>query len=189
MKKEQIQFNLSYYAVRSLAYLLAFLPYFFLHSIGRFLGFWSFYFLPKLRKRTLSNLALAKDLKLSEKELLKTAKKTFQSLAITILEYPKLAVEKNLSRRILCQNPETALKLYNSKKGLIFFCGHQANWEVLFLDGNLRMKGVAIGKPFHNKKLYAWIQSIREKTGGQMIPPNLALKQGLKSLKAGRFLG
>jgi KDO2-lipid IV(A) lauroyltransferase len=48
---------------------------------------------------------------------------------------------------------------------------------------------VAIGKPFHNKKLYAWIQSIREKTGGQMIPPNLALKQGLKSLKAGRFLG
>lgn len=183
------QERIQYYLVRIFTYPLSFFPYAALHLLGHFLGYLAFYFLKTFRKRTLSNLALAKDLKLNEKELIKTAKKTFQNLAITILEYPKLAREKDFSKLIICQNPEKAEALHKQKKGLIFFCGHQANWEVLFLDGNLRMKGIAIGKPFRNKRLYKWITSIREKTGGMIVPPEKALKEGLRGLKSGKFLG
>ena len=141
------------------------------------------------RKRALSNLALAKDLALSQKEIVKTAKKSFQNLAINCLEYPKLANEKNFSRCILCENPEAANTLYQKGQGIIFFCGHQSNWEVLFLDGTSRMQGIAIGKPIKNKKLYQWILSIREKNGGSIIAPRNAVKEGLRALRKGIFMG
>lgn len=141
------------------------------------------------RKRALSNLSLAKDLALSPKEIIKTAKKSFQNLAINCLEYPKLAREKRFSRVIHCENPEVADALYQKGQGVIFFCGHQSNWEVLFLDGTCRMQGVAIGKPIKNKLLYRWILSIRQKNGGTIIAPKNAVREGLRALRKGVFMG
>jgi KDO2-lipid IV(A) lauroyltransferase len=165
------------------------MPYRFLHILGKILGIAAFYFMVNYRKRALSNLALAKDLKLSKKELFRIAKRSFQNLAINVLEYPRLAREKNFSKIIKCENPEVADEIYKKKRGIIFFCGHQSNWEVLFLDGNLRMRGIAIGKPIKNKRLYKWIISIREKTGGKIIMPRNAIKESLKGLKDGKFIG
>ncbi|HRW58788.1 MAG TPA: hypothetical protein P5048_04130 [Chlamydiales bacterium] len=144
--------------------------------------------LSKLRKRTLSNLALAKDLNLSNREIEKLAKDSFKNLIITMLEYPFLN-RKKAYKKILCKNPEIAQQLYNEGKGIIFFCGHQANWEALFIDGTTRMKGIAIGKPIKNRPLYHWILSIRQKNGGRIINPNNALKESLKALRKGIFLG
>jgi KDO2-lipid IV(A) lauroyltransferase len=141
------------------------------------------------RKRSLSNVALASSLAFSKKEIRKTAKKSFQNLAINCLEYPKLAHEKNISEVIHCENPETANELYAKGHGIIFFCGHQANWEVLFLDGTTRMKGIAIGKPVKNKRLYQWIVSIRERHGGTIIAPRNAVREGLRALRKGVFMG
>lgn len=181
--------KLFYYLIRTLTYPFGFLPYRVIHSIGKLLGLLAFYALRDYRKRALSNLSLAKDLKLDRKELIRVAKRSFQNLAINILEYPRLHKEKDFSKLIICLNPEKALELYNQKKGIIFFCGHQANWEVLFLDGNLRMRGIAIGKPIKNLRLYKWIVSIREKTGGKIIIPQKAMKEGLRNLKQGHFMG
>ena len=184
-----IKIKIFYNLLRVATFPFSFFSYITIHRIGNFLGIIAFYLMPKYRKRTLSNLAMASDLKLSRKDIIKTAKKSFQNLAITVLEYPKFAKETDFSKIINCGNPDTAQEIYDKGKGIIFFCGHQANWETLFLDGNLRMKGVAIGKPTKNKILYKWIVSIREKTGGKIIPPKSALKEGLKSLKKGMFLG
>ncbi len=181
--------KLFYYLIRSITYPFGFLPYRAIHFIGKIVGYIAFYILSDYRKRSLSNLSLAKDLNLSKKELRTVAIRSFQNLAINVLEYPRLYKEKDFSKLIVCQNPEKALELYRSQKGIIFFCGHQANWEVLFLDGNLRMKGIAIGKPIKNKRLYKWILSIREKTGGKIITPQNAMKEGLRHLKQGHFMG
>ena len=165
------------------------MPYFLIRKIANVLGILGFYFMRDFRKRTLSNLALATDLHLSKKELIKIAKQSFQNLAINCLEYPRLAREKDFSRILFCKNPEVATKLQAQGKGIIFFCGHQANWEVLFLDGTSRMKGIAIGKPIKNKYLYRWIVSIREKNGGKIINPRNAVLEGLRALKKGAFIG
>ena len=166
-----------------------FLPFRVIHIIGKIIGTLAYFFMHKYRKRTLSNLALANDLKLSNKEIKKIAIRSFQNLAINILEYPKLHTKKDLKKIIKCENPEIAEKLYKEKKGIIFFCGHQSNWEVLFLDGNTRMEGIAIGRPIKNKKLYKWIVKIRQKMGGRIISPRNALKEGLRNLRKGLFLG
>lgn len=181
--------RLSYLLIRTVTFPFSFMPYTWIQKVGRWIGSLAYYFMTEYRKRALSNLALANDLSLSDKELLSTAKKSFQNLAINCLEYPRLARETDFSRVIICENPEVADALYKQGKGLIFFCGHQSNWEVLFLDGNTRMKGIAIAKSIKNKRLYHWILSIREKNGGKIISPRNAVREGLRALKKGTFMG
>jgi len=165
------------------------LPYSWIRGIGRAVGILGFYSLKNYRKRTLSNLALASSLQLNEEQIIRVAKESFQNLAINCLEYPRLAADRNLSSFIHCENPEVANALAAKGQGIIFFCAHQSNWEVLFLDGTSRMKGVAIGKSIKNKRLYKWIVSIRERNGGKIIAPHNAIREGLRGLKKGAFLG
>jgi len=145
--------------------------------------------MPTFRKRTWSHLSLASTLNLTTKEMKKIAKGSFQNLMITCLEYAKFAKEKNIGRIAQCKNPEYAASLLSQGKGVIFFCGHQANWEVLFLEGTQRMPGTAIGRPIKNTLLYNWVLSIRTKYGGKIVPPKKALYEGLRALKKGSFLG
>ncbi len=180
---------LSYSLLRAVTYPIGFLSYSQIHALGRRLGTLAYYILPHFRKRAFSNLALATSLALNEKEIKRLAKESFQNLMITCLEYAKFSREKDISRVATCENPEAAQAIMNEGKGVIFFCGHQANWEILFLEGTTRMPGVAIGRPIKNRHLYNWVQSIRQKFGGTIIPPKSAAKEGLRGLKKGCFLG
>ena len=180
---------MSYWLLRLGLYPCRFLPYSWIHRLGKWIGSIAFYFMREYRKRALSNLALANDLAFTQKELIWYAKKSFQNLAINCLEYPKFFYEKDLSKVIVCENPEVAENLYKKGKGIVFFCGHQSNWEALFLDGTSRMKGMAIGKSIKNKRLYNWVVAVREKNGGKIVPPNSAMKEGFRALKKGHFLG
>lgn len=180
---------LSYILIRLFLFPNGFLPYRLLRVKGRFIGLCIFYFVPKFRKRALSNLSLAKSLNLSEKQIFSYAKASLQNLAVTFLEYSKFAREKKISDVARCENPEYAASLIDKKQSVIFFCGHQSNWEILFLEGTSRMPGVAIGRPIANHYLYNWITSIRQKFGGTMITPKNAIREGLRAIKQGKFLG
>jgi KDO2-lipid IV(A) lauroyltransferase len=179
----------AYFLIRLLTAPVLLLSYSRIHRWGRVLGTAAFYLIPKFRKRALSNLALATSLRLSNSEIARYAKEAMQNLVITCLEYPKLAKETDMHRVALCENPEQADAIRKQGKGVIFFCGHQANWEVLFLEGTSRMPGVAIGRPVANNALYRWVLTIRERFGGTIIPPSQAVREGLKALKRGDFLG
>lgn len=181
--------KLTYFLIRAVTYPFRWLPYTWIHQIGKGCGWIAYYLLSNYRKRTLSNLALAQDLALSPSALIQIAKQSFQNLAITCLEYPKLDAEKNLQKVIQCENPEKAQTLYEKGHGILFFCGHQSNWEVLFLDGTARMKGIAIGKPTKNPYLYRWVTRIREKNGGKIINPKNAVREGIRALRKGVFMG
>lgn len=185
MQKDKLLFS----CISAFLFPCRFLSHKSLHALGRGLGTLLFYCLTNYRKRALSNLSLATTLHLSPKALKKIAKESFQNLAITCLEYPKFAYSKDLSKIIVCENPQLAYDLIAKKQGIVFFCGHQSNWEVLFLDGTQHMPGVAIGRPIKNPFLYKWIVSIRERFGGKIVSPRHALKEGLRALKQGKFLG
>lgn len=178
-----------YFIVRILTFPLSFLPIKTVHFIGKKVGLIAYFLVRNLRKRALSNLALATSLNLSNEQIVQFAKKALQNLAIVMLEYPKLAKTKDLLKLVDCKTPNFVSDLAAQKKGIIFFCGHQSNWELLFLYGTTLMEGIAIGRPIKNSYLYRWIVSIREKLGGKIIPPKSALKEGLKGLKEGKFLG
>lgn len=180
---------INYAIFRFLTFPLAFLPYSFLHQFGKGLGTLLYYTYPKYRKRALSNLSLATSLHLTHEEIRSVAKSSMQNLLMTLLEYPRLAREKNIHSLVVCENPEIPESLIHSGKGVIFFCGHQANWEILFLEGTRRWSGVAIGRPMKNRWLYRYIVQIREKFGGKIFAPEQALKEGLRALKQGKFVG
>ena len=184
-----IQHLISYLLLRLFTFPLAILPYPLIHILGKKGGTLLYHLYPKLRKRALSNLALITEPKLTGEEIKRTAKRSIQNLLITCMEYPKLSFEKDLSRLLHCDNPNLPQEALSEGKGAIFFSGHQANWELLFLDSTSRYPGVAIGRPVNNPYLYKWIIRIREKTGGKMIPPKSALKEGLRAIKQGKFIG
>ncbi len=179
----------SYLLILILTWPIRYMPYRMIHALGALLGSALYHLFPKYRKRALSNLALASSLKLTEEQIRLYAKESIQNLIITCLEYAKLDSEKQIQRIASCVNPEEADRLMKESKPVIFFCGHQSNWEVLFLEGTSRMPGVAIGRPIENKPLYSWITSIREKFGGKMIASQNAIREGLRGLKKGAFLG
>ncbi len=189
MKSKTVSYYLSYLAIRIVLYPFSFLSYKLLGSLGQKMGILLFYLFPKYRKRTLSNLSIASDLNLTEKDLLKVAKESLGHLMTTCLEYGKLSSEKNIQDLVTCENPSVAEELLKQGKGVIFLCGHQANWELFFLEGTSRMPGIAIGQPIKNIPLYNWILSIREKFGGKIVLPKQAVKEGLRALKQGKFLG
>lgn len=166
-----------------------FFSYAMIHRFGNALGLVLYFLFPKYRKRALSNIALAKELNCSEEQLVRIAKQSLQNLVITCLEYAKFASEPLINRIATCKNKEIASQLMETGKGVIFFCGHLSNWEVLFLEGTQRMPGVAIGRPVKNLLLYRWILKIRQKYGGKIVAPKEAIKEGLKALRAGKFLG
>ncbi len=168
---------------------LRYVPQRALKGLGSMLGLLVYILVPKFRKRTLSNLALASDLALSNPEIRRLAKASLKNLMITCLEYPKFARGKGIEKIMHCVNPQQAAELLKQGHPPIFFCGHLANWEVLFLEGTRRMSGVAIGRPIKNQLLYDWVVSIREQFGGVMITPKQAVKEGLRALKRGSFLG
>ncbi len=180
---------LKYWIFRFFTFPFQFLPYPVIHRLGSLLGLLIFYAYPKYRKRALSNLALATDLHLTPDEIVKTARSSLQNLAITALEYPRLSIDKNIHRLATCENPEVAAALIQSGRGVIFFCGHQANWEILFLEGTPRMPGIAIGRPIKNPYLYRWVVAMREKFGGKIILPKEAYRSSVRALKEGKFVG
>ncbi len=181
--------RLSYAFILLITWPMRYLPFSAIHRLGGVLGLGVYHFVPKFRKRCLSNLALASNLKLTEEELKRLAKQSLQNLMITCLEYAKFAQVKRTDSIIRCENPEVAAGLIQEGKSVIFFCGHQANWEVLFLEGIQRMPGIAIGRPVKNHHLYHWILSIRQKFGGKIITPQNAIREGLRGLKKGIFMG
>ncbi len=184
-----MQYKLSFILILVLTWPIRWLPYSAIHRLGAFFGTVAYYTLPKFRKRALSNLALASSLQLSEDQIKQLAKASLQNLMITCLEYAKFASEKNIHRVASCVNPDQASQLMKDNKPVIFFCGHQSNWEVLFLEGTSRMPGVAIGRPIKNYYLYNWVLAIRQKYAGKMIAPQNAIREGLRGLKKGAFLG
>jgi len=189
MKTKNFLYAISYGLVRIALYPFSLLSYSSIHKIGAKMGPVLFLLIPKYRKRTLSNLALARDIRADEEKLIKLAEESIGNLLITALEYGKLSAEKNIHSLVTCLNPSDAAAILRKGKGVIFFCGHQANWELFFLEGTSRMPGTAIGQPVKNSFLYNWILSVREKFGGEIFLPKEAVKEGLRALKQGKFLG
>lgn len=178
-----------YYFLRILIFFLSFFNLFCLRFLAKNFAFLAYIFLFPIKKRVIANLALANDLRLSEKELKKYCRKAFENIAIVLFEYPYFSRRKNIIKSIRCENSAFAENLYKQGQGIIFFCGHLANWETLFLDGNLKMRGLAPAKPIKNKLLYHWIVKLRQSTGGKIITPKEALKAGIRALKEGKFVG
>jgi len=183
-----MMYFLFYILLRSIGGLLSFLPPPLLHAFARFSALCIYHLHRNFRKQALSNLAIAYGTCKSEKERKKIAKQSFHNLMITCFEFFRLKRGKLSDMISLEENTEVS-QLLEKKQGVIFLTAHQANWEIPFLAVTALFPGVAIGRPIKNKWLYKWVLSIREMMGGKILMPRQAIRQGIRALKEGKFLG
>jgi Kdo2-lipid IVA lauroyltransferase/acyltransferase len=181
--------GLSFTVLKGAMNLLSLLSLKGLYHLAQMLSPICYRFITKYRKRALSNLKLAKELNLNDKQIEEIAKKSLFHLLLTALEYAKLYRIQSIASFCKCLNSHDTDALLDKHQGVIFFCGHQSNWELLFLDATSRHQGVCIGKPQKNKKLYDLVLSIREKFKGKVIAPKDAYKGCMKALKKGELVG
>lgn len=181
---------LAYYAIRGAFWPFSLMPYSVLHKIGRAFGTLGYWLSGRYRKRVMNNLAIAKNLSLTEEQRRVVTKEVFQNLAITCLEFVRLArSKKDLSEIVVCENPEVLEEVKKQGQGAVLLSGHQANWEVCFFIALQSMNGIAVGRPIKNRRLYQWIVSIREMVGGEIIIPGQAISRGIRALRQGDFIG
>lgn len=182
--------GLSYHSIRLLGFPLSLLSYPQLHRVGRVMGKICYYLLTNFRKKVYSNLSIASSLNLNEQQKRKIAIESFENLAITCLEFFRLKKRrKELTDMVIYENPDEIEAMVANKQGVIFFSGHESNWEIPFIEFTRRYPGTAIGRPTKNRLLYQWILSVREMYQAKIITPKNALTEGLKELKQGRFIG
>ncbi|MCH9633532.1 MAG: Lipid A biosynthesis lauroyltransferase [Chlamydiae bacterium] len=187
--KTPFKHKFAYYSLRAFFLSLSFLPYSWIHKLGWVLGSLTYFLAPKkLKKITYNNLALAKRLNLSEKQIKKIARESFQNLVITGLEYFRLkSSRKKFNRFVTGHNLGPCQELLDSGQGIILVTGHISNWEVGFLHFTQTHTAYAIGKPIKNLRLYDYIKSIREMHGGTIIEMSKAISKGIEVLKKGQI--
>src|SRR5207302_368763 len=78
---------LVYCGFRTFGFFISLLPYRLLHRVGKGLGWGAYYLHRPFRKKALANLAIAFGESKSEEERIRIAKKSFQNLMITCLEF------------------------------------------------------------------------------------------------------
>lgn len=179
-----------YALIRLFGFLISILPYRLIHVLGAIAGDAAYHLHRSFRKKALTNLAIAYGMNLSEKKRRKIAKQAFRNLTITCLEFFKLKKSKgNLSEIVKIEGGQEILDLLEKNQGIIFLSGHQANWEIPFLAMSDIYPGIAIGRPIKNPWLYRWVLSVREMNGGKIVMPRSAIRQSLKALKEGKFVG
>lgn len=181
---------IGYYLLRMIGGIISLLPYPTLHAVGRTLGVVIYYVHRPFRKKTMTNLAIAYGKTKSIEERRKIAKRSFQNLMITCLEFFRLKKSKGkLAEIVTMEGGEEVFKLIEKGQGIVFLTGHQANWEIPFIGLTAHAKGIAIGRPIKNKRLYEWVLSVREMNGGKIVMPRFAIKKGMEALGRGEFLG
>jgi Kdo2-lipid IVA lauroyltransferase/acyltransferase len=180
-----------YLFTRTIGFLLSLLPTKALHRLGKALGSLLFILHRPFRKKSLANLAIAYGETVPEKRRRQIARRSFQHLLITSLEFFTLTKYRgHFANLVEHCNSKPLIELLEKKQGVILFCGHQSNWEIPFLAVTEHFSGgVAIGRSIKNPYLYRWVVSIREINGAKMLSPRNALKEGSKTLKNGGYVG
>jgi KDO2-lipid IV(A) lauroyltransferase len=180
---------INYYLIRLLGLFFSLFSFKALYKIADLIHSPLYLLIGKYRKRALSNLSCATELNLCKEEIKKIAKESLFHLLLTSFEYGKLYYTKTLHSFVKTVNADFSNHRLDQDQGVVFFCGHQSNWELLFLDATSRHAGVCIGKPIRNKRLYDFILKIREKFGGKVVEPKDAYKTCLRALKKGQLVG
>ncbi len=155
---------------------------------------WLLYRVIGLRKKVVvKNLKMAFP-DLNEEEIDELAFKNYKSSVITLLE---LMCMTKLTREQVREHFEfedfdsPAIANKDGKQGVIFLTAHFGNWELGAIAAGIRLNSeiAVLYKPQRNNYVSDWVNVRRKKHGNDSIPLGTAVRDIIKSLKAGKFVG
>ncbi len=145
------------------------------------------------RKVALQNLHIAFGREKSEGEIRSIAKRNFQNLGMTAIEFfrlPKMNMEAFQSK-VNIEGLEIYKKALNNKKGILLLLSHFGNWELMGLMSKFLGSSIAvIARPI---KKNTWVDRLvretRSETGLEVIPTEKASRKVMRVLSQNRIVG
>lgn len=109
----------------------------------------------------------------SEKEHIEISKQFYKHFCDLIVESLKAFTisKEEITKRVVCKNPEAIDKYFDQNRSAIIFGGHFNNWEIFAVgvDALVKHKSVGIYTPLSNKYFDEKMRTTREKYGLTMV--------------------
>lgn len=151
---------------------ISLLPFPLLYGLSDFL-FIIFYHLLGYRKKVVIGNIQRSFPDLTHPQQQAIARKFYRHFCDLILESLKTFTisEKEVSKRVVCKNPELIDKYYHQKKSVVIAGGHYNNWELfaVAVDQLIKHKAIGIYKPLSNGYFDNKMRKTRSKYGLYMI--------------------
>jgi KDO2-lipid IV(A) lauroyltransferase len=197
-----IKFNLGYWIMfgypiylllRIFSFLINLLPEGLALWVGRQLGNVMYCLDAEHRKVAIQNLHIAFSQEKSEEEMRSIAKRNFQNLGMTAIEFfriPRMDIE-TFKRKVEVEGLDEALQVLEKNRGALLLLGHFGNWELMAIMSKIIKKSVlVIAKPIkQNPWIDGWINGIRKELGLEVIPPENATQKVIHALSQNQLVG
>ncbi len=190
---KRFRYQLEQIGCEVLAFAIPLLPRSALLLLARGAGTLAFYFDHRGREVALGNLhcVFGEAVSLSERETM--AKQSFQNFARTMLDlfWAKRLDPQNYERWMQVDGfDRVRQRLATEKRGAIFMCVHEGNWEWASLAcGFLGFGNVVVAENFKNPRLTEVFKRRREHSGQTLIPQENSILRLLKVAKRGGATG
>ncbi len=150
--------------------IISLLPFWILYALSDMLAFLLFYVIRYRRKVVFKNLEGSLPESVDVK---KTAWRFYRFLGDVFLESIKCFTirEKNLLRRITCDNLEVMEQYARENRSVIFMSAHYCNWEYLIYSMNILFPhwAIGVGKPLSNEVMNKLTNARRSRYGMKII--------------------
>ncbi|MDA0987426.1 MAG: lysophospholipid acyltransferase family protein [Bacteroidetes bacterium] len=188
---KKLQNYIEYFIFLLLKAILKLIPRVSYNLFSKLIGNFIFLIFSERKKIAIQNIKSAFP-NFSENEVVELAKKSFQSVTITALEFLALSKwnSKKISKIIKITNAEELQKGLQKGNGVILIGGHYANWEIIIpsctLHYNLKINIVV--QEQSNKLVDNVINQIRTQVGNETISMDKAPKRVLQLLKENKII-
>jgi KDO2-lipid IV(A) lauroyltransferase len=162
--------------------LVSLLPFWILYLLSDLMFLLIFYVVQYRKKVVLNNLSNSFPEK-SPEEIHQIAKKFYSHFCDLLVESIKLKTisAKNLKKRMVVKNPELVDKYFDQGKSVLVLTMHYNNWEwQAILPQYLKHRTLMVYNPARNLRWDAFINHMRERFGGELVPTKKILKTVLK---------
>lgn len=161
--------------------------------MGRRLGNLLYYLDLEHRKTALQNLHVAFGREKSGKEIRSIARRNFQNLGMTAIEFfrlPGMDVEA-FRGKVKIEGLENCRKALDNKKGILLLLSHFGNWELMGMMSRYLESSIAvIARPMKkNKRVNRFVGEIRKGTGLEVISTEKASRRVIRVLSQNRMVG
>ena len=145
------------------------------------------------RKVAIQNLHLAFGREKPEKEIRSIAKRNFQNLGMSAIEFlriPKMDVE-TFKKKVKIEGMEEVQKILKNGKGILLLLSHLGNWELMGLMSKVLGDPIAvIARPIKkNKWVNDMVAEVRKEAGLEVIPTQKASQKVICALSKNRLVG
>jgi len=171
---------------------IARIPKSYITSLGKILGHFLYYFDVPHRRVIRRNLQFIHS-EWSRNQIQNLAKRIFQHLGITILEFLQMAYLSNeeLIRNVQIEGEEILAEALANQRGVVLISAHLGNWEIAWQVCPIFFKQqiTGVAKKLRNVQLNRLIHNRRTRFGNRVLFKKGALPDMMQTLRRGELVG